>query len=414
MKKDSNNPYNIALIQLRNAVNALELSEDMYELLSKPKKKLIVSIPIKLDNGKIKTFTGMRIQHMDARGPYKGGIRYHPQVNVDEVTALSMWMTWKCAILDLPYGGAKGGIQCNPKEMSEAELERLTRRYTLMLIDDIGPHKDIPAPDVYTNPQTMAWIMDTYSNIHRKMTPEVITGKPISIGGSEGRDTATAKGVALCVREAAKVLNINLKESTSVIQGYGNAGLHSATFLSEYGSKIIAVSDSRGAIYSKSGFNVEQLNNYKNKTGSIIDFPNSESIDSDELLEIECDVLIPAALENVITDKNAKNIKTKIISEAANGPTIPEADEILDNNDVFLVPDILANAGGVFTSYLEWVQNLQRDHWTNSVVSKRLEQGMVDAFNNVYSVSKKHNVSMRKAALILGISRVADVIKLLN
>ena len=246
------------------------------------------------------------------------------------------------------------------------------------------------------------------------MTPEVITGKPISIGGSEGRDTATAKGVALCVREAAKVLNINLKESTSVIQGYGNAGLHSATFLSEYGSKIIAVSDSRGAIYSKSGFNVEQLNNYKNKTGSIIDFPNSESIDSDELLEIECDVLIPAALENVITDKNAKNIKTKIISEAANGPTIPEADEILDNNDVFLVPDILANAGGVFTSYLEWVQNLQRDHWTNSVVSKRLEQGMVDAFNNVYSVSKKHNVSMRKAALILGISRVADVIKLLN
>lgn len=408
------NPFDNVLKQIDLANEYLKLDNGIIEILKKPKRILEVAIPVKLDNGNTKVFTGYRVQHNDARGPCKGGIRYHPDVTLGEVKALATWMTWKCSVVDIPLGGGKGGIICNPKELSLSENERLTRGFANQIADFIGPYKDVPAPDVYTNPQTMAWIMDTYSNIHRKMTPEVITGKPISIGGSEGRDTATAKGVALCVREAAKVLNINLKESTSVIQGYGNAGLHSATFLSEYGSKIIAVSDSRGAIYSKSGFNVEQLNNYKNKTGSIIDFPNSESIDSDELLEIECDVLIPAALENVITDKNAKNIKTKIISEAANGPTIPEADEILDNNDVFLVPDILANAGGVFTSYLEWVQNLQRDHWTNSVVSKRLEQGMVDAFNNVYSVSKKHNVSMRKAALILGISRVADVIKLLN
>ena len=408
------NPFDNVLKQIDLANEYLKLDNGIIEILKKPKRILEVAIPVKLDNGNTKVFTGYRVQHNDARGPCKGGIRYHPDVTLGEVKALATWMTWKCSVVDIPLGGGKGGIICNPKELSLSENERLTRGFANQIADFIGPYKDVPAPDVYTNPQTMAWIMDTYSNIHRKMTPEVITGKPISIGGSEGRDTATAKGVALCVREAAKVLNINLKESTSVIQGYGNAGLHSATFLSEYGSKIIAVSDSRGAIYSKSGFNVEQLNNYKNKTGSIIDFPNSESIDSDELLEIECDVLIPAALENVITDKNAKNIKTKIISEAANGPTIPEADEILDNNDVFLVPDILANAGGVFTSYLEWVQNLQRDHWTNSVVSKRLEQGMVDAFNNVYSVSKKHNVSMRNAALILGISRVADVIKLLN
>jgi len=408
------NPFDNVLKQIDLANEYLKLDDGIVEILKKPKRILEVAIPVKLDNGKTKVFTGYRVQHNDARGPCKGGIRYHPDVTLGEVKALATWMTWKCSVVDIPLGGGKGGIICNPKELSLSENERLTRGFANQIADFIGPYKDVPAPDVYTNPQTMAWIMDTYSNIHRKMTPEVITGKPISIGGSEGRDTATAKGVALCVREAAKVLNINLKESTSVIQGYGNAGLHSATFLSEYGSKIIAVSDSSGAIYSKSGFNVEQLNNYKNKTGSIVNFPNSESIDSDKLLEIECDVLIPAALENVITGKNAKNIKTKIISEAANGPTIPEADEILDNNGVFLVPDILANAGGVFTSYLEWVQNLQRDHWTNSIVSKRLEQGMVDAFNNVYSVSKKHNVSMRKAALILGISRVADVIKLLN
>jgi glutamate dehydrogenase/leucine dehydrogenase len=408
------NPFDNVLKQIDLANEYLKLDDGIVEILKKPKRILEVAIPVKLDNGKTKVFTGYRVQHNDARGPCKGGIRYHPDVTLGEVKALATWMTWKCSVVDIPLGGGKGGIICNPKELSLSENERLTRGFANQIADFIGPYKDVPAPDVYTNPQTMAWIMDTYSNIHRKMTPEVITGKPISIGGSEGRDTATAKGVALCVREAAKVLNINLKESTSVIQGYGNAGLHSATFLSEYGSKIIAVSDSSGSIYSKSGFNVEQLNNYKNKTGSIVNFPNSESIDSDKLLEIECDVLIPAALENVITGKNAKNIKTKIISEAANGPTIPEADEILDNNGVFLVPDILANAGGVFTSYLEWVQNLQRDHWTNSIVSKRLEQGMVDAFNNVYSVSKKHNVSMRKAALILGISRVADVIKLLN
>jgi len=415
MKEDSDNPYNIALTQLRNAVNALELSEDMYELLSKPKKKLIVSIPIKLDNGKIKTFTGMRIQHMDARGPYKGGIRYHPQVNVDEVTALSMWMTWKCAILDLPYGGAKGGIQCNPKEMSETELERLTRRYTLMLIDDIGPHKDIPAPDVYTTPQIMAWIQDTYSQIKGERTPEVITGKPLNVGGSEGRKEATARGVLICADLASQKLGFELKDSKIVIQGFGNVGGNIAKLIeTEFGGNIIAVSDSQGCIYNEEGMNGLDILKHKEKNGSVIRFPGSREITNDELLKLDCDILIPSALEGQITQHNAPKIKAKLIVEGANGPTNPEADKILHKNGITVVPDVLANAGGVTVSYFEWIQNLMRYTWNIEEVNSKLNEKLTKSFNDVYEFYTSYDVDMRTAAMMLGVKRVAESIDVLG
>ena len=415
MKEDNDNPYNIALTQLRNAVNALELSEDMYELLSKPKKKLIVSIPIKLDNGKIKTFTGMRIQHMDARGPYKGGIRYHPQVNVDEVTALSMWMTWKCAILDLPYGGAKGGIQCNPKEMSETELERLTRRYTLMLIDDIGPHKDIPAPDVYTTPQIMAWIQDTYSQIKGERTPEVITGKPLNVGGSEGRKEATSRGVLICADLASQKLGFELKDSKIVIQGFGNVGGNVAKLIeTEFGGNIIAVSDSRGCIYNEEGMNGLDILKYKEKNGSVIGFPESREITNEELLELDCDILIPSALEGQITQHNAPKIKAKLIVEGANGPTNPEADKILHKNGIIVVPDVLANAGGVTVSYFEWIQNLMRYAWNIEEVNGKLNEKLTKSFNDVYEFYTSYDVDMRTAAMMLGVKRVTESIDVLG
>lgn len=415
MKEDSDNPYNIALTQLRNAVNALELSEDMYELLSKPKKKLIVSIPIKLDNGKIKTFTGMRIQHMDARGPYKGGIRYHPQVNVDEVTALSMWMTWKCAILDLPYGGAKGGIQCNPKEMSETELERLTRRYTLMLIDDIGPHKDIPAPDVYTTPQIMAWIQDTYSQIKGERTPEVITGKPLNVGGSEGRKEATSRGVLICADLASQKLGFELKDSKIVIQGFGNVGGNVAKLIeTEFGGNIIAVSDSQGCIYNEEGMDGLDILKHKEKNGSVIGFPGSREITNDELLELDCDILIPSALEGQITQHNASKIKAKLIVEGANGPTSPEADKILHKNGIIVVPDVLANAGGVTVSYFEWIQNLMRYAWNIEEVNGKLNEKLTKSFNDVYEFYTSYDVDMRTAAMMLGVKRVVDSINVLG
>ena len=415
MKEDIDNPYNIALTQLRNAINALGLSEDMYELLSKPKKKLIVSIPIKLDNGKIKTFTGMRIQHMDARGPYKGGIRYHPQVNVDEVTALSMWMTWKCAILDLPYGGAKGGIQCNPKEMSETELERLTRRYTLMLINDIGPHKDIPAPDVYTTPQIMAWIQDTYSQIKGERTPEVITGKPLNVGGSEGRNEATSRGVLICSDLASQKLGFELKDSKIVIQGFGNVGGNIAKLIeTEFGGNIISVSDSQGCIYNEEGMNGLDILKHKQKNGSVIEFPGSKEITNDELLELDCDILIPSALEGQITQRNASKIKAKLIVEGANGPTNPEADKILHKNGITVVPDVLANAGGVTVSYFEWIQNLMRYAWNIEEVNGKLNEKITRSFNDVYEFYTSYDVDMRTAAMMLGVKRVADSINVLG
>jgi len=411
------NPFDIAVQQIESAAKRINLDPNILEFLKKPKRELIVAVPVKMDDGCLKVFTGYRVQHCDAKGPYKGGIRYHPDVTLNEVRALAVWMTMKCAVVDIPYGGAKGGVACNPKEMSQGELERLTRRYTAMIYDIIGPHKDIPAPDVYTNPQTMAWIMDTYSQIRGVRTPEIVTGKPINIGGSEGRETATSRGLIFCVREAAKHIGLKLKGSTAAIQGYGNAGSNAAIFLHEMGCKIIAVSDSKGGTYNPNGIDPIKILEHKKKTGSVIKFEGCKNITNEELLELECDILVPAALENVITRTNAAKIKAKIIAEAANGPTTPEVGEILykkGKKGILVIPDILANAGGVTCSYFEWTQNLNREHWSKEEVDHKLEQKMVRAFEDVLKVSREYGIDMSSAAYVLAVSRVADAIKTLG
>ena len=350
------NPFEVALRQLDEAAKLIKLDSGMQQILAHPKRVLTVSIPTRMDNGEIKVFTGFRSQHNDARGPFKGGIRYHPQVTIDEVKALSMWMTWKCAIADIPYGGGKGGIVCNPKEMSDDELERMTRRYAYSISDIIGPHRDIPAPDVYTGGKEMAWIMDTYSALKGNFVqPEIITGKPLAVGGSLGRNEATGRGLSFTVREAAKKLKINMKTATAAVQGFGNAGQFAAQLVEEQGAKIIAASDSKGGIYNKNGVQVGALRKHKEKTGSVADFPGAKAISNEDLLETECTIMIPAALENQITKKNAGKVNAKIIAEAANGPTTPEADEILYKNESLVIPDILANGGGVTVSYFEWL-----------------------------------------------------------
>lgn len=412
--QQSLNPLQNAWKQLDIAAEMLKLAPDLHEVLKHPKRTLTVSIPVKMDDGHVEVFTGHRVQHSDARGPYKGGIRYHPGVTLDEVKALASWMTWKCATIDIPYGGAKGGVTCNPKEMSAGEKERLTRRYTLMISEIIGPRRDIPAPDVYTDSQTMAWITDTYSQIHGYSIPEVVTGKPLHLGGSEGRIYATSKGTVICAREAASALKINLKSVTAAVQGYGNAGSYSAIFLQQMGVKVIAASDSKGGVYSKKGVDAVKLNNHKNKTGSVVGYPGTEKISNEELLELDCAILVPAALENVITKKNASRIQAKIISEAANGPTTPDADKILAKNEVLVIPDILANSGGVLVSYLEWVQNLNREHWTEDEVNKRMEAKMIKAFKDVYNLSKVKGIDMRSAAMVLAVGRVSDAVKTLG
>ena len=356
------NPYQTAVQQLDEASKLIKLDDGMRQILANPKRVLTVSLPVKMDNNEIKVFTGFRSQHNDARGPYKGGIRYHPQVSIDEVKALSMWMTWKCAVADIPYGGGKGGIICNPKEMSEDELERLSRRYAYAISDIIGPRTDIPAPDVYTGGKEMAWIMDTYSALKGNfMQPEIITGKPLAIGGSLGRTEATGRGLSFTVREAAKRLKINMNTATVVVQGFGNAGQYSAQFLEEQGAKVIAVSDSNGGVSNKDGIQVGALRKHKEKKGSVVGFPGTRPISNEDLVEMECIILVPAALENQITSKNAGKIKAKIVAEAANGPTTPDADDILYKNGIMVIPDILANGGGVTVSYFEWLQNLRRE-----------------------------------------------------
>ncbi|MGQ9640881.1 MAG: Glu/Leu/Phe/Val family dehydrogenase [Candidatus Bathycorpusculaceae bacterium] len=414
MSAEKQSALTTALEQLRIAAEKLKLDPGIHEILEHPKRSLTVSVTIKMDNGEITTFTGCRVQHNDARGPFKGGIRYHPDVTLEEVAALAMWMTWKCAVVDIPYGGAKGGVCCNPKEMSKAELERLTRRYTSMISDIIGPYRDVPAPDVYTDAQTMAWIMDTYSQFKGYSVPECVTGKPISLGGSEGRLEATSLGVIVCVREAAKHLGIKLKGATVVVQGFGNVGWNAAKIAYEMGCKLIAVSDSIGGVYCANGLNPYAVYEHKSKTGSVINYGECENITNEELLETECDILIPAALENQITRENADKVKAKIIVEGANGPTTPEADKTLREKGVFLVPDILANSGGVTASYYEWVQNLTREHWTLEEVNRKLENKMVKAFNDVYKISKTEKEDMRTAALILGVGRVSEAIKTLG
>lgn len=407
------NPFQIALKQLEEAAKILNLDKGMFDVLSHPKRVLTVSIPVKMDDGSMRVFTGYRSQHNDARGPYKGGIRYHPDVTIDEVKALSMWMTWKCAIADIPYGGGKGGIICNPKEMSENELERMTRRFAYMISDIIGPHTDIPAPDVYTGGKEMAWIMDTYSALKGNFVqPELITGKPIPIGGSLGRNEATGRGLAYTVREAAKELGINMKESTTVVQGFGNAGQFSSKLVQDQGGKVIAASDTQGAIINSEGISADALMKHKKETGSVVGFDGSRSISNEELLETECTILIPAALENQITKNNAGKIKAKIVAEAANGPTTPEADEVLYKNGILVIPDILANGGGVTVSYFEWLQNLRRDYWTEEEVNNRLDKNITKSFHDVHDAHKKYNVDMRKAATLLAINRVAEATKI--
>jgi len=359
-------------------------------------------------------FTGYRVQYNDARGPYKGGIRYHPQVTLDEVKALAAWMTWKCSVADIPFGGAKGGVICDPKAMSQGELERMTRRYASAISGIIGPYRDIPAPDVYTNSQTMAWIEDTYSQMRGYMVPGVVTGKPLSVGGSLGRDTATGRGAAFCTREAATALKVNLKTATMAVQGYGNAGSNFAIIMQDMGAKLIAASDSKGGILSKKGLDARKVLEYKDKTGSVVGFPGTEAISNEQVLQTECDILSPSALENAITKDIAKGVKTKIIAECANGPTTPEADKVLEANRIMAIPDILANSGGVIVSYLEWVQNLDRLFWTEQEVNDRLERKITGAFAAVYKQSTKSNVSMRTAAMMVGVGRVADALKVLG
>jgi glutamate dehydrogenase (NAD(P)+) len=407
------NPFDVALKQLEEAAKVIGIDKDMHAILAHPKRVLTVSIPTKMDNNEIHVFTGFRSQHNDARGPFKGGIRFHPQVTIDEVKALSMWMTWKCAIADIPYGGGKGGIICNPKEMSDGEIERLTRRYTYAIADIIGPHTDIPAPDVYTGGKEMAWIMDTYSALKGNFVqPEVITGKPLAIGGSLGRNEATGRGLSFTVREAAKKTEISLETATVAVQGFGNAGQFAAQILEEQGAKIVAVSDSKGGIYNKNGLHIGSVRKHKEKKGSVVGFPDSRSISNEDILETDCTILIPAALENQITKKNAAKVKAKIVAEAANGPTTPEADEILYKNKILTIPDVLANSGGVTVSYFEWLQNLRREYWTEEQVNDMLDRNITKAFSDVYETHEKYQVNMRKASIALAVDRVAQAIKI--
>jgi glutamate dehydrogenase (NAD(P)+) len=400
--------FQMAIQQFNAAADKLNLDPGMREILSHCKRELSVNFPVRMDDDTIKVFTGYRIQHNYARGPAKGGIRFHPQVDVDEVRALAMWMTWKCAVVGIPYGGAKGGIICDPKSMSQRELERLTRRFTSEISMMIGPERDIPAPDVNTNPQVMAWLMDTYSMHKGYSVPAVTTGKPLAIGGSEGRNEATARGCHFTIREACNDLGIDLRGATAAIQGFGNAGAASARFLAQDGAKVLAVSDSRGGVFNADGLNPFDLIRYKEETGSVVGAPRTEPISNADLLELECDILVPAALEKQITERNAGRVKAKMVAEDANGPTTPDADRILKQNGVLVIPDILANAGGVTVSYFEWVQDLMAFFWTADEVNQRLEQTMVRAYRSVRKVSGDYDVDMRTAANMLAIQRVAE------
>ena len=407
--KESLNPFEVARKQIDRAGQKLSLDPGLLQILKHPRRELTVNFPVKMDDGSVKVFTGYRVQYNDARGPYKGGIRYHWNVSIDEVRALACWMTWKCAVMDIPYGGAKGGVIVDPKKLSKGELERLTRRYASSISMIIGPEKDIPAPDVYTDGQTMAWIMDTISMNTGFSVPGVVTGKPLVIGGSKGRDEATARGLMYATRECAKRIKINLKGATAAVQGYGNAGYHSARLLAgEQGTKVVAASDSSGGVYNASGLDPVALNAHKAKKGTVVGFPGSKGISNEELLELDVDVLVPAALENQITTKNAKNVKAKIVAEGANGPTTPEADDVLFKKGIYVIPDILANGGGVTVSYFEWVQNLAGYAWSGDEVRDRLEKNMVQSVNNVWEMAQREKVDLRMGAYMVAIQRVAE------
>jgi glutamate dehydrogenase (NAD(P)+) len=402
------NPYRIAQIQFDIAAEYLKLDQGLRQILRTPKRVLEVSIPTKMDNGQVKVFSGYRVQHNVARGPAKGGIRYHPAVTLDEVKALAAWMTWKTATVNIPYGGGKGGVICDPKRMTKSELERMTRRYTSEILPLIGPEKDIPAPDMYTDAQTMAWIMDTYSMTKGYSSLGVVTGKPLSIGGSEGRNEATARGCLVAVEEACRVKKMSVRGSSVAIQGFGNAGSLAAKLFSEKKARVIAISDSRGGVFNSRGIDPLKAMRYKERSGTVVGMPGTSRISNDELLAMKCDILIPAALENVITLNNADQIKAKIVAEAANGPTTPHADEVLARKGIMLLPDILANAGGVTVSYFEWVQDLQSFFWSEAEVNAKLESVMRRAFAEVHESARKHRTHMRTGAYCLAVGRVAD------
>jgi len=402
------NPYRIAQIQFDLAAEYLKLDPGVRQILRSPKRVLEVSIPTKMDNGQVKIFTGYRVQHNVARGPAKGGIRYHPNVTLDEVKALATWMTWKTATVNIPFGGAKGGVICDPKRMSKPELERMTRRYASEILPVIGPEQDIPAPDVYTDPQTMAWIMDTYSMMKGYSALGVVTGKPVSIGGSEGRKEATARGCLVVVEEACKLKKMPLRGASVAIQGFGNAGSLIARLFAEKKARIVAISDSRGGVTNPRGIDPLKAARYKERAGTVVGMPGTSRISNDELLTIKCDILIPAALENVITLNNVEQIKAKIVAEAANGPTTPHADEVLARKGILLLPDILTNAGGVTVSYFEWVQDLQSFFWSEGEVNSKLETVMRRAFLEVHEMARKHRTHMRTGAYVLSVGRVSD------
>jgi glutamate dehydrogenase len=408
--KENLNPYEIVKKQIETAAAKLGLEPHIIEILKRPMRVLSVSFPVKMDDGSIRVFEGYRAQHNDALGPTKGGIRFHPDVTLDEVKALSMWMSFKCAVVGLPYGGGKGGVVCDPQTLSREELERVSRGFIEAISQIIGPDKDIPAPDVYTNPQIMGWMMDTYSRINQSFSPGVITGKPLIIGGSKGRNEATARGCVITIQEAMKKLGRPLKDATVAIQGFGNAGRTAAKLLAELGCKIVAVSDSKGAIYDPNGLDIAKVEHLKDHH-ALLDYGAEYQIDPSVLLELKVDILIPAALENAITSKNADQVQAKIIAEAANGPISPDADRILTEKGIIVIPDILANAGGVTVSYFEWVQNLMNYYWSEEEVNKKLTDIMVQSFHAVYEAAEEYETDLRTAAYIISLKRITEAMK---
>jgi glutamate dehydrogenase (NAD(P)+) len=405
------NPWEAQSARFNLAAQKLNLDEGLWKVLSYPAREIIVHIPVAMDNGQLEVFTGFRVQHSIARGPAKGGIRYSPDVTLDEVRALASWMTWKCAVVNIPFGGAKGGVICDPHKMSMAELERMTRRYTAELFEFIGPEKDVPAPDINTNEQTMAWIMDTYSMHMRQTVTAVVTGKPINIGGSRGRREATGRGIMVVCEEAIKKLGLSRESTRVIIQGFGNVGSNAARLMAEAGYKVIGIAEVDGGLYRKDGIDVEALWEYHQRNGTIHGFPEADAVDPAELLVTDCEILIPAATENQITSRNADRVKCRVLAEGANGPTTAAADEILAEKRVFVIPDILCNAGGVTTSYFEWVQDRQGYFWKESVVNEQLEHIMKNAFEDVVRYAETHGVNNRIAAYMLAIDRVAYTIR---
>lgn len=406
------NPWLAAEARFDEAAERLNLDEGLQKVLRTPAREITVAIPVQMDDGRLEVFTGYRVQHSIARGPGKGGIRFAPDVTLNEVRALASWMTWKCAVVNIPLGGAKGGVICDPKILSQIELERITRRYTAELFDFLGPDKDVPAPDMNTNEQTMAWIMDTFSMHSRHTVTAVVTGKPLNLGGSRGRPEATGRGCMIVTREALKRLGKAPSDTSVVIQGFGNVGGMSARLMSRAGFKIVAIVEWDGAVYNPNGLDIERLFEHRRETGSILDFPEGENMDREEALFIDCDVLLPAAKENVITSQNAERIRARILCEGANGPTTAAADAILRAKKIFVIPDILANAGGVTVSYFEWVQDRQGFFWNEDLVNTRLEEIMVNSFNDVVAYAQKHGVHNRTAAYMVALDRVAFAIKL--